>query len=60
MEGMVTTLQPKEWLRKVDEARLLCLLEISHFLQPLITMIVIKQLLCLVHKDTLEHLPDWD
>jgi len=32
VEGMVTTVQPKEWLRKVEEARLLCLLSIPHFL----------------------------
>lgn len=42
VEGMVTTLQPKEWLRKVDEVGLLCLLAISHFLRPPITMLVIK------------------
>lgn len=53
IEGMVTTLQLKEWLRKVDKAGLLCLLAILHFLQPPITMLVIKQLLYLVHEDTL-------
>jgi len=53
IEGMVTTLEPKEWLQKVDESRLLCLLAIPHFLQPPITMLVIKKLLCLVHEDTL-------
>lgn len=36
IEGMVTTLHPKEWLRKVDEAGLLCLLAIPHFLWPLL------------------------
>ena len=49
MEGMVTTLQPKEWLRKVEKAELLYLLSIPHFLQPPITILVIRQLLCLVH-----------
>lgn len=48
-KGMVTTLQPEEWLRKVEEARLLCLLSIPHFLQPPITILVIRQLLYLVH-----------
>ena len=42
VEGMVTTLQPKEWLRKVDKAGLLCLLSIPHFLCLPITMLVIK------------------
>ena len=36
IEGMVTILQPKEWLRKVDEAGLLCLLAIPHFLRLLL------------------------
>lgn len=48
-EGTVTTLQPKEWMRKVEKAELLCLLSIPHFLWPPITILVIRQLLCLVH-----------
>lgn len=31
-EGMVTTLKPTEWLRKVEKSGLLCLLSIPHFL----------------------------
>lgn len=53
VEGMVTTLQPKEWLRKVDKAGLICLLFIPHFLRPPITMLVIKQFLCLFHEEIL-------
>lgn len=52
-EGMVTALQPKEWLRKVEKVGLLCLLSIPHFLWPPITMLVIRNFLCLVHEDIL-------
>lgn len=53
VEGTVTTLLPKEWLQKVDRAGFLCLLSIPQFLQLPITMLVIKQFLCLVHEDIL-------
>jgi len=49
MEGAIMTLQPQEWLRKVEEARLLCLVSIPHFHRAPITILVIRQLLCLVH-----------
>ena len=48
-EGMVTTLQRKEWLQKVENDGFLCLLSFPHFLWPPITILVIRQLLCLVH-----------
>ena len=41
-EGTVTTLQQKEWLRKVEKSELLCLLSIPHFLRPPITILVIR------------------
>ena len=50
---MVTVLQPKEWLRKVEKVGLLYLLSVPHFLWPPITMLVIKQFLCLVHEEIL-------
>lgn len=53
VEGMVTTLQPLEWLQKVDKARFLCLLLIPHFLWPSITKFVIKQLLSLAREEIL-------
>lgn len=49
VEGAVTTLQPRKWLQKVEEVGLLCLLSIPHFQRPLITILIIRQLLCLVH-----------
>lgn len=48
-EGLVTALQPRRWLCKVEEARLLDLLWIPYFHQEPITIFVIRQLLFLVH-----------
>lgn len=53
IEGTVTMLQPKEWLWKVDQSGLLCILLIPHFLRPPITMLVIKQFLCLIYEEIL-------
>jgi len=53
IEGMVTTLQPNAWLQEVDKAGLLYLLSIPYILWSPITMLVIKQLPCLVHEDIL-------
>jgi len=49
MEGSVTTLEPRKWLRGVEKAGLLHLLWIPHFHCVLITIFVIRQLLFLVH-----------
>lgn len=53
MEGMVTILRPNEWIQKVEEVELLYLLSIHHFLHPPNTILVIRQLLCLVHDEYL-------
>lgn len=42
-------LEPWKWLRSIDKARLLNLLWVLHYNCTPITMVVIKQLLCLVH-----------
>ena len=48
-EGVVTTLEPRKWLRRVEKAKLLNLLWVPHFHRAPITIFVIKQLLFLVH-----------
>lgn len=45
----VIALEPWEWLRGMDKAVLLNLLWVPHYNYVPITMVVIKQLLCLVH-----------
>lgn len=49
-EGVVIVLQPRKWLRGVEEVGLLHLLWIPHFHWAPITIFVIRQLLCLVHE----------
>ena len=48
-EGVVTTLQLKEWLQRVEEVGLLHLLSIPHFHQAPIRILIISQLLFLLH-----------
>lgn len=45
----VTKLEPRKWLRRVEKARLLNLLCVSHFHRTPITIFIIRQLLFLVH-----------
>jgi len=45
----VTKLEPRKWLCGVEKARLLNLLWVPHFHCGPITILVIRQLLCLVH-----------
>lgn len=45
----MTTLEPWKWLRGVDKVGLLNLLWVSHYSLAPITVLVIKQFLCLVH-----------
>lgn len=46
-------LEPQKWLRGVDKVGLLNLLWVPHYNRALITMVVIKQLLWLVHNGCL-------
>lgn len=46
---MVSTLEPRKWLRRVEKSRLLNLLWVLHFHHIPITIFIIRQLLCLVH-----------
>ena len=45
----MNTLESQRWLRGVDKAGLLNLLWVSHYNHTPVTILVIKQLLCLVH-----------
>lgn len=45
----MTTLEPRRWLRGADKAGLFNLLWVPHCNRTLITVLVIKQILCLVH-----------
>lgn len=45
----MTALESRRWLRGVDKAGLLNMLLVSHYNRTPITVLVIKQLLCLVH-----------
>lgn len=45
----VIALDPRQWIKGVDKVGLLNLLWVSHYNRAYITLIVIKQLLCLVH-----------
>ena len=45
----VTVLELRKWLKGVDKLGLLNLLWVPHYNHAPITMIMIKQLLCLVH-----------
>lgn len=45
----MNALEPRRWLRVVDKVGLLNLLWVSHYNRTLITVLVIKQLLFLVH-----------
>lgn len=45
----MTKLEPRKWLKGVDKAGLLNILWVPHYSRTPITMIPIKQLLCLVH-----------
>ena len=49
IEGVVTTLEPQKWLRKVEDAGILNLLWVPHFHCAPIAIFVIKQPLYLVH-----------
>jgi len=46
---MMIALEPQKWLRGVKKARLLNLLWVPHYNRTPVTVLVIKQLLCLVH-----------
>lgn len=45
----MTMLEPQKWLKDVDKVGLLILLWVPHYNRAPITLLVIKQLLCLVH-----------
>ena len=45
----MTALEPWKWLKGMDKAGMLNLLWVSHYNRTPITLLVIKQLLCLVH-----------
>lgn len=45
----VTTLDPRKWVKGVDKVGLLNMLQVPHYNRTPITMVVIKQLLCLLH-----------
>lgn len=45
----LTTLELRKWVKGVDKAGLLNMLWVLHYNHTPITMVVIKQLLCLVH-----------
>ncbi len=45
----MTTLESRRWLRGVGKAGLLNLLWVPHYNRTPVTVLVIKQLLCLVH-----------
>jgi len=45
----VTMLEPRKWVKGVDKAGLLNMLWVPHYNHTHITMVLIKQLLCLVH-----------
>jgi len=47
--GVVTTLEPRKWLRGVEKVGLLNLLWVLHFHHTPITIFFVKQLLYLVH-----------
>lgn len=48
LAGMIE-LEPCKWLRGVEKARLLNLLLVLHYHRALVTIFVIRKLLCLVH-----------
>ena len=45
----VTTIEPRKWVKGVDKVVLLKMMWVPHYNYTPITMIVIKQFLCLVH-----------